>query len=207
MDHWFYYHCFLEGWAPVQPEGRASLPGRSRGGRGVQGATSLTLRMKTKSSCTFPAALLVICSWVPAQPGAWHRQRSPAPSTREPLLRPALLQKLHKRPATPFWNGKSDTQFELGGATTQVQNLKMWHNRVVYNPVSVFFLTVYTRMKNQQTEATPADASSWKICSYIRCLVCVRVFPPEPWNVLCRKKNFNKESRILILNSRMSEVH
>ena len=79
-----------------------------------------------------------------------------------------------------------------------------WQNSL--HPSQHFFLTVCTKMKNQQTELTPADASSWKIYKYIRCLILFSFSKIWKFFCVCReKKNFNWE-RARFLNSKMSKV-
>ena len=79
-----------------------------------------------------------------------------------------------------------------------------WQNSL--HPSQHFFLTACTKMKNQQTELTPADASSWKIHKYIRCLILF-CFPRLGIFCVCvgEKKNFNWE-RARFLSSKMSKV-
>ena len=105
--------------------------------------------------------------------------------------------KLYKHPATPFLNSKSDTHLELGGATAHKQNPKIWHDWFV--PQSALFAKCVHRHENQQTELTPADSSSRKICDYIRCLVgflLVRfVFFPQALEFLCRKEKLSAQQK------------
>lgn len=69
------------------------------------------------------------------------------------------------------------------------------------HPSQHFFLTVCTKMKNQQTELTPADASSWKIYQVHKVSYFVFVFQDlEIFLCVWRKrKTLTEKSKILKL--------